>query len=190
MVQRAPSAFRDSVHHIVTHSKRIARCHCSACWWMYLRIRLHGQTKDPQVNLSQIIPLRLYGDGAESQRYLFDVCFLMQLSSHKIWTMARWRGILMIVDLTKENRNLKSSPFSSLAANLLPRCKIEFCPLTLMWGRSCMSKGGPIRIGRLIEPRCAIINTNYSRTLARSRVLELLAWSFNALGFLAGIIYG
>ena len=47
---------------------------------MYLRAGLHGQTKDPQVNLSQIIPLRLYGDGAESQRYLFDVSFLMQLS--------------------------------------------------------------------------------------------------------------
>ena len=86
----------------------------------------------------------------------------------------------MILDLTQENKNLKSSPSSSLAANLLPRCKIEYCSLALMLGMSCMRKA------RLIEPRCAIINTNYSRTTARSRVLELLAWSFNALGFLAG----
>ena len=93
-----------------------------------------------------------------------------------------WNAHGFTFDPGKQKFEILTIQFPCCESSATLQNRILFLGLDV--GQVLHEKCRPIsRIGRLMELRCAIINTDYSRTTARSRVLELLAWSFNALGF-------
>ena len=82
----------------------------------------------------------------------------------------------------QENKSSRSSQFNSRVAKALQLWITEYCDLAIH--RSIVSCIDPVWSSHCCLRkvfRLAVINVNYSKTTARTNVLEVLAWSLNAL---------
>lgn len=75
-----------------------------------LSVAMSHRTKDPAMDLSKVIPVRIYGDGAEAQRYLEKI-----ILDRFGWQSLEW---LCFLPTAQESKSSRWSPFSFLAVQV------------------------------------------------------------------------
>ena len=142
--------------------------------------------EDSTTSLSACIPYRLYGDGAEAQRISSEVNQLL-FQNCILWFKCYW---FSHPPLTTESWGKQK--FEVLTMQF-PRCPSSATLDCRILHHGCIRKGNglfdvsvflfPYLVG---SPKCAlrlsVMNATYAKHAARTKILEVLAWSCNALG--------
>ena len=149
------------------------------------------QSQDGQCDLQHVIPVRIYGDGAEAQR---------SLSRFSLWSLQfPWNMFWWKVQRSWITRPRKAKIWSDHSAvptlpiikhfwqqGFVAKLQTDFeihswhrqqfsavCQSLPMASMPCPSRKSYLRF--------TVINSNYSKADARTKCLETLAWSVNCL---------
>lgn len=150
---------------------------------LWFPMTCNAENQDPCCNLAKTIPVRLYGDGAESQRLLLatrqkhvsDLKLVSPLICHGIPGKQKFELLLLQFPMcpsssTFDNRIMQPSCKNKEFAVATSNISIQSSP------HCCAAAHG--------TPRLSVINTNYSKDEARAKCLEAVAWSLNCLSAL------
>lgn len=159
--------------------------------------------QDPATDLRGCIPYRLYGDGAEAHRamskpffqcpsYLDFFGFHWKLRKTKIWNA--YHAVSMLPVLGNDGEpNLapwqKVAHAVTLYVNIHENstthqwCQVRQNAVTLLVNTHGISTSAVL----LVKLRLAVINATYCKAPARKKILEVIKWSCNALGYLAKV---
>ena len=138
--------------------------------------------EDSTTSLSACIPYRLYGDGAEAQRISSEVtsyCFKIAFSDIHHWKLN-----------VKGSRSSKCSQCSFPDARPRPPLTAELCTMAASAKRIAGNELFDVSVflfpylvgSSKCALRLSVMNATYAKHAARTKILEVLAWSCNALG--------
>lgn len=140
-------------------------------------------TKDPNTDVSACIPYRLYGDGAEAHRILtaYTCQYSLQSTPNTF--------------LTQASKNLRCLLRSSPAVLLQRLSRTAFCTMAevaevfLKASVVVPYHGCYISTCFFTHARLSTMNATYAKNAARTKILEVVAWSCNALGIPTNILF-